>query len=277
MTTEELDPIILQIAGLVLGTGCFCLIHHLFLKKKDYSKGEQNKLKPWKLKALDQGIVLTFVYLFSFLAISLGIESYKLIRKVEDFPKENEFLLAFPMSIAMLVGLYVFYRYYNLKDDVPINPEKHGVLTLFGKAFYFLLAVVPLMLVGSHTWTFILDYFNIPLDPQDLVTQVQSMSFSSTFVLLFLLAVVVAPITEELFFRAFIYRSLKSYFPTTGAAVVSSLFFAFMHFNILSFLPLFILGFWLCRSYEDSGNLWVPIILHGLFNGNTILVLTLNW
>ncbi|MDA0350070.1 MAG: type II CAAX endopeptidase family protein [Verrucomicrobia bacterium] len=276
MTTEEVDPIILLIAALVFVTGTLCLIHHLFLKKKDYSQSEVIKLKPWKLKLLDQGIVLTFVYLFSFLAISLGIESYKLFKKVEEFPKENEFLLAFPMSIAMLLGLYGFYRYYNIKDDVPVNPEKHGVLTLFGKAFYFLLAVVPLMVVGSHTWTFILNHFNIPLDPQDLVTQVQSMSFSSTFVLLFLLAVVVAPITEELFFRAFVYRSLKSYFPTTGAAVVSSLIFALMHFNILSFVPLFILGFWLCRSYEDSGNIWVPIIVHGLFNGNTILVLTLN-
>ena len=51
--------------------------------------------------------------------------------------------------------------------------------------------------------------------------------------------------------------------------------FAGMHFNWHSFLPLFVLGFWLCRTYEKSGNLWVPIILHAFFNGNTLLTLML--
>ena len=164
----------------------------------------------------------------------------------------------------------------KIKDDVPINPEKHGALSLFGKGLYFILAVVPLMIVSSHAWLFILNAFSIPIKPQDLVEQVQAMSFSWTLILLTLIAVVVVPLTEELLFRAFIYRSLKSYVPKTAAALISSLFFALMHYNVLSFVPLFILGFWLCRSYEDSGNIWVPITLHGLFNGNTILVLTLT-
>jgi len=276
MTTEEVDPILIILSNLILVAGSLCLIHHLFLRKKDYSESEQNKLKPWNLKLLDHGIVLTFVYLFSFIATALAIESYKLIKQVEEFPKESGFILVFPMSIAMLLGLYGFYRYYDIKDDVPINPEKHGALSLFGKGLYFLLAVVPLMIVSSHAWLFILNAFSIPIKPQDLVEQVQAMSFSWTLILLTLIAVVVVPLTEELLFRAFIYRSLKSYVPKTAAALISSLFFALMHYNVLSFVPLFILGFWLCRSYEDSGNIWVPITLHGLFNGNTILVLTLT-
>jgi membrane protease YdiL (CAAX protease family) len=276
MTTEEVDPIILFITALVLVTGSLCLIHHFFLKKKEHLGHEENKLRPWGLGALDQGIVLIFVYLFSLSASALVMEGYKLIYKVEKLPKDYEFIFAIPMSIATISGLYCFYRYYNLKEDVPINPDQHGILSLLGKSFYFLLAVFPLMYVGSHAWTFILNQLNIPLNPQDLVTQVQAMSFSWTFILLFLLVVVLGPISEELLFRAFIYRSLKSYFPKTAAAVVSSLIFALMHFNVLSFVPLFILGVWLCRSYEDSGNIWVPILIHGFFNGNTILILTLS-
>jgi hypothetical protein len=115
MTTEGVDPILIILSNLVLVAGSLCLIQHLFLRKKDYSESEQNKLKPWNLKLLDHGIVLTFVYLFSFIATALAIESYKLIKQVEEFPKESGFILVFPMSIAMLLGLYGFYRYYDIK------------------------------------------------------------------------------------------------------------------------------------------------------------------
>ena len=57
---------------------------------------------------------------------------------------------------------------------------------------------------------------------------------------------------------------------------VKPLLFAMMHFNALSFLPLFLLGMLLCRSYERTGNILVPIGFHALFNANNIGLLILQ-
>lgn len=143
------------------------------------------------------------------------------------------------------------------------------------RSVYYYLAAIPVLLLGSYLWPMILEVLDLPTSQQDLVTQVENMAVSPLFYLIVFLAVVLAPISEEILFRAFLYRSLKGYTSPTLAAILTSLMFAGMHFNWFSFLPLFLLGLWLCRSYEKTGNIFVPIIFHALFNGNTLLILML--
>lgn len=79
-------------------------------------------------------------------------------------------------------------------------------------------------------------------------------------------ALVVAPLTEELFFRGILYRTLKSLLDAGPAMLVTSLAFAFAHLNLLAFAPLFALSFFLILSYERTGHLAVPILYHACFN-----------
>lgn len=275
MSPESLDPTVASLYTLLFLSGLFCLIHHFFLRKEGDNLGRTFSLDPWKIKGLDMTLIFIFVYLFVFGVGAISIEIYKFVCKTEEIAEAHEFLFGFPMHLAIIGSLIGFFRYFKLSEDVPLSPVRYGPFSLIGKGIYFFLAAIPLLIAGSFVWPYILEFLKLPADPQDLVTQVEGMGLSPTFLLIVLLAVVVAPLSEEFLFRAFLYRSLKSYFSPTMAAVVSSVVFACMHFNWLSMLPLFILGVWLCRSYEDSGNIWVPIILHGLFNGNTLLVLTL--
>ena len=57
------------------------------------------------------------------------------------------------------------------------------------------------------------------------------------------------------------------------AAAITALLFTLAHANVLALLPLFLLGMLLARAYERSGNIWVPIGLHALFNLNNIVLL----
>lgn len=275
MSPESLDPTVATLYTLLFLAGLFCLVHHFFLRKKKSDLSAPYSLDPWKIKGVDIGLIFIFVYLFVFGAGAISIEIYKFTYKTEEIAKTHEFLFGFPMHLAIIGSLFGFFKYFKLSEDVPLSPIRYGILSLAGKAIYFFLASIPLLMVGGFFWPYVLEFFQLPADPQDLVTQIDGMGLSPTFLLITLLAVVIAPLSEEFLFRAFLYRSLKSYLSPTMAAIVSSLVFACMHFNWLSMLPLFILGVWLCRSYEDSGNIWVPIILHSLFNGNTLLVLTL--
>jgi membrane protease YdiL (CAAX protease family) len=80
------------------------------------------------------------------------------------------------------------------------------------------------------------------------------------------LAVIVAPLTEELFFRGILYRTLKSLLGAGPAILVTSLAFGLAHLNLLAFGPLFALSVFLIISYEKTGNLAVPILYHAMFN-----------
>lgn len=82
---------------------------------------------------------------------------------------------------------------------------------------------------------------------------------------------VFAPVTEEMFFRGLLYRIFKGFFSPfrCGAfvsAVLSGAFFAMIHADAFVFLPLALMGVLLCMSYEKSGSIISPILVHALFN-----------
>ena len=275
MSIEELNPSLAAYYILLVVTGFACLGKDVFGKSNTDSLHPEAKLSHWKIKGLDLLLIPTFIYLLVFGTGALTVEVYKILLGTEEVADQHIFIFGFPMHITILVSLYGVYKYFNLEHDVPVNEVHYGVLPLLGKSFFYFLAVIPILLGVSLIWPIVLELFNLPMEPQDLVSQVAQMSMSPMFLAIALLAVVLAPLSEELFFRAFLFRSLKGYVSTNMAALISSFLFASMHFNWHSFLPLFVLGFWLCRIYQKTGNLWVPIILHAFFNGNTLVTLML--
>lgn len=87
-------------------------------------------------------------------------------------------------------------------------------------------------------------------------------------------AVVIAPILEELMFRGLFQSVIRSYLLKPWPAIaISSLLFVSVHANIEHWPALFILGLGIGYSYEKSGSLIRPIIMHALFNGLTIFSL----
>ncbi len=78
---------------------------------------------------------------------------------------------------------------------------------------------------------------------------------------------VVAPITEEIVFRGFIFRGFRNKFGFIGAAFISSIIFGIAHGQINVAIDTFALGLFLCYVYEKTGSLWVSVALHALKNG----------
>jgi hypothetical protein len=82
----------------------------------------------------------------------------------------------------------------------------------------------------------------------------------------------VAPVAEEIFFRGFLYRAMRSRLPLIAAAVVSGVLFGIVHWDfstsemLLVVPPLSVLGFLLCLLYERTGSLYPCIAWHALNN-----------
>ena len=89
----------------------------------------------------------------------------------------------------------------------------------------------------------------------------------SYYLVLFYSVVIIAPITEELFFRGFIYSIIRKYNGITKALIVSTALFALAHFDIhFRFIPLVLSSIFLAYLYEKSKSLIPPIIVHAVFN-----------
>lgn len=82
---------------------------------------------------------------------------------------------------------------------------------------------------------------------------------------LILLAVVAAPVLEELLFRGFMCRTMLAFWSKTNAVAASALIFAVVHPGT-SFPPVFLLGIATAVLYLRSRSVVPGMILHALYN-----------
>jgi uncharacterized protein len=82
--------------------------------------------------------------------------------------------------------------------------------------------------------------------------------------------IVVAPVAEELFFRAFFYRALRTRLRVLPAALIDGIVFGALHFQgvdtaiILPVIAVFGVG--QCLVYERTGSVFAVIAIHAAFN-----------
>jgi len=74
-----------------------------------------------------------------------------------------------------------------------------------------------------------------------------------------------APISEEIVFRGWLFNSLKRRFQAWPAILLSSLAFAAIHPSI-SLITTFVFGVLVAIAYEKTQNIWVSILIHALNN-----------
>jgi membrane protease YdiL (CAAX protease family) len=86
-----------------------------------------------------------------------------------------------------------------------------------------------------------------------------------------LLAVTVAPLCEEVFFRGFLYDALRSRMPIVLAALLQAALFAALHtFGALHNVAVFFLGLILTAVYQWRRTLLAPIFVHA---GNNLIAM----
>lgn len=88
-----------------------------------------------------------------------------------------------------------------------------------------------------------------------------------------LLVSLVAPLSEEVFFRGFLHGGLAGRHGLWRAALFSSLIFALFHLDPRTVLPVFLLGMLLAGLYVRTRTLWAPVFVHLGYNSTMLLVL----
>ncbi len=106
-------------------------------------------------------------------------------------------------------------------------------------------------------------------DPQTLPDQLGIEGSTVNLVLVVIIITVLAPISEELLFRGYIFRALRNWRGFAPAAILTGLIFGAVHIGsspIGYALPLAAFGFGLCLLYQWTGSLYPCIALHAANN-----------
>ncbi|MGQ9536862.1 MAG: lysostaphin resistance A-like protein [Actinomycetota bacterium] len=81
-----------------------------------------------------------------------------------------------------------------------------------------------------------------------------------------LVIVIAAPVCEEIFFRGFLYPAMRRRMGVWSAALLNGFLFSAVHFSLFGLLGRTVVGALFCLLYEYTGNLWSPVVAHGINN-----------
>jgi membrane protease YdiL (CAAX protease family) len=127
-----------------------------------------------------------------------------------------------------------------------------------------IVALIVLFIILDAIWGAV---FNP--EKEKILEQLGSNEGAGLLVLGAALTCVVAPISEEILFRGFIFTALRSWRGMFPAAVITGVLFGAVHAGsapVLDLVPLAVLGFGLCLLYRYSGSLYPCIAAHSLNN-----------
>ncbi|MBM3959086.1 MAG: CPBP family intramembrane metalloprotease [SAR202 cluster bacterium] len=90
--------------------------------------------------------------------------------------------------------------------------------------------------------------------------------------LAFVVVGVVAPFTEEIFFRGFAFSGFRRDLGLVAGVVISAVLFALFHVEPTVFVPTFIFGIVLAWVYVKTGSIWPAMFAHALNNVVVLVV-----
>jgi membrane protease YdiL (CAAX protease family) len=168
-------------------------------------------------------------------------------------------------ALALAVGSLVIYGWEALAAWLFSLRSAGRSLVLWGfrrpnKAYFW---VVPLGLVAVYAVSIAHDLIVNP-EQQAIVSEFPHSAFGAAMFIL--VAVVMAPLFEEIVFRGFLFRGFANSWGWMWGALASAAIFGAAHLQLDVFLPLAALGFVLAWAYHRTGSLWTCITMHALFN-----------
>lgn len=213
---------------------------------------------------------------------------------------QNDFLDNFILCIGELTAIVIIIflaRVHFVRRLKGFGLNVKTIIKDFFAAFVNLLTVWPLitaaiiltMFFGELIWG--REYQMQQHQQLKLITEYSQLP---PRILIIVVAVVIAPLLEEMLFRGFFQTTIRSYLDAhrsslvarvTGhgsratncwlAIAISSGLFTAIHANTGHWPALFVLGVCLGYAYEKSGSLFRPIFIHSFFNAASIIA-TLN-
>jgi len=235
--------------------------------------------KPWKLMDFLMVVMLLFTLLLGGIFASL-LASARADAAVNAQGETVNFTISLGLygTILGLVHLMVRGRGASWRTAFGFRSPRQLSALLLALGVTFIILPIARCL-GSLSGK-LMEMIHLKAVPQQAIQMLQTHVSVGSQVFLGVLAIVVAPVTEEILFRGILYPFVKQRGYPKAALIGSSILFGALHLNLMTFVPLTFLGLILAWLYDATDNLAALIFAHGLFNFDNFLQATLkisNW
>lgn len=258
-----ITPSVLALELILVFAGCVLLWRHGLSAT---ARQQPAALAHWEISP---GNFLLFLWLVISVGLVVQFAAMPLLRRPDADPNAGLVLAGGAFHCGMLLGVALFFFIFARPAATAATPRS-GLLPAAGATFLILL---PLITATSLLWQALLTGLGVDAAPQDLIDLFLQVKSPALLAAMILLATVIAPLSEELVFRAGLFRYLRGRIPRWAALLLPAMLFAALHANLASFVPLVTLGILFSLAYERTGRIAVPIIAHGLFNLNTLMLI----
>lgn len=270
MTEFEANPTALGGELLLIAVGAVLLWRQV-LSPSARSTRTPSPLSLWDAPASDFVLFLLLVVCGGLAATLLGTSLAALLKLQGD---ARTALSGAAFQFGMLAGVLA----HNISATRRV-PKLELTRGDFLTGLVTFLITLPVATAFGLGWAGLLKLLGLPAERQDLVEMFAHAKSPAFLAALIALAALVAPVTEELVFRAGVFRYLRTRLPRWGALALPSVFFASLHVNwtngegLASFGPLVALAVVFSLAYERTGRIATPIVAHALFNLNTVVLI----
>lgn len=181
--------------------------------------------------------------------------------------------LVFHVAGLLILALVLRSRLWSWNQAFGLQAQ--GFIRQLGAGMAFYAGILPVFFFAAVVSRLVMLIVGQPVTIQEVVLIFMEPQSLWTLLALLGLALLVAPVLEEALFRGMLLPLIMKRLGAGPAVVLSSALFALVHFHVPSFFPLFVLATGLALAYIYTGSLWVPIVMHSLFNGMNLALLLL--
>lgn len=144
--------------------------------------------------------------------------------------------------------------------------------------FFTLIAIVAMFVLVTGISSFFENVLHVKGQEEAVELFLRVHGFQKVLFALF--AVVVGPVTEEIFFRFTLFNAMRAWWGFRTGAIVSSILFGLAHMqpgsaalNVSIVVSLAVGGLVLCNVYYRTRNAWTNILTHACFNGLSLVLI----
>ena len=222
--------------------------------QQTWGQGRPNSPVPWQI--WHPFLVLVLALLLSAIPVAIGASGLSELSAsfLSFFIQDATFFLV-PLFIVCayykcspaLLGMWRISLWQVVRVAIPAGV----VLYLLNLAASFIINVLfPGKIAASQD---VINLFTLAQNPLDII-------------ILVIFICVLAPLAEEMLFRAFLYPPTKRLCGRTWGIILSGVVFAVIHMNIWTFLPLLVGGMGFAWLYDRYGSLWINVVAHTVWN-----------
>lgn len=245
--------------------------------KEANSTEKQNNVLNIKWNALDAVISLIFL---TVVLVGIYFGSAKLFEVLggeQFFNSSNisnaSFTVLYGIQTVLMLGVVWFFAMFRRKSNLrDLGLRYYNIAKTIWYSFLSLLAIIMVSILYNLLMK---NFIGIESPPTTIQKLISNRSISNNILLV--VVTVIAPFSEEVFFRGFLYSAFKKSWGVNTALFLSSFLFAIVHLELYSFIPLIIIGWLLAYLFEKTKSLMPAIFLHGVYNLISILLLLGRW